>query len=1009
MAPRFRIALYIGSLPGALVVPWIVFAPLEAASFIRGDANQDGKVDISDPKFTLNFLFLGGSGPPCPGAADANDDEIVDISDPIATLELLFLGSRSLPPPFPSAGPDPTRGLGCGSEPPQSLVCRPDGPAVVLTWAVPQDYDGIEVLRDGDLAAALPGDAAAYTDHPRAGGTHDYAVRGVEGSAATDEATCRVAGLPTNRPPTLILTAPAQGTVVEADSVQVRGRVTDDNEVVRIVAAGADATPQGPPPVPYEFTATRGLLPGPNLLRVQAVDDFGRSTFKDVAVGRPPLIPVGGKSMGVALDLSGTTGYDEVEKIVRPFLNQVPALLNQAVAGVELYRGSVLGVDIRVTGNRAEVPGAIGFDLFPSSAGGGRVGLAATFERILLFADGRSDFGFLGTDNWAATFTANNVTIRTTFAFNPLPGGAGLDIVTDGFTVEIGSSSTSVSGFLDPFGIFDGLVNFLAGLFQDEIESQVKAAVQGAAEQQLVPILEDAFSNLKLNLDLADVSLDTTFHDVLESGAGLSLLFDSVWLGAVKDPTFPPFPGSSARLAPYPTFPLAVPVGHAVDATISLSSDTLNQALFELTASGLLSTSLGLADVEAPLPLLLGTLATVLDERLLDLPGVSETNPLGLRVAAELPAEIRLGEGALGRAIVGQGAIWRYFKGTAEPPAGWNGLGFDDSSWERGPSGFGYSSDPGELRSVRTELPDMPGGFTTLYARVAFRVGSPAALTGLLLHVEHDDGFVAYLNGQEVARANATGAPPAFSAVADGTVEPTQLDIDLTPRRALLRAGDNVLAVQGLNAASASSDFVLVPELLEPVAPPAGTLGRVPAVIDVRDLVLTFVADTKGDGVGTSDADGQADEVDLFAYRLDFSLQAALLLTDGGGSMPPAIGFQMLAEDGPDADAFPDAIVGGAQGLRIAVAREAIDMRTTTLIEFAQLVLAILGPSLGEALTGFELPSFPIPELSFDLDSNGVPDVRLDVVNATLAVVDTTGDRRADWVCILSNLRAAAP
>jgi hypothetical protein len=859
--------------------------------------------------------------------------------------------------------------------------------------------------------ASLPGDATSHVDRPPAGGTHDYGVRGVTGQQATAEATCRVTGLPANRPPTLTILAPPNGSVIAAEAVAVRARVADDNEVARVVVAGEDVTPAGPPPVPYEATASVPLPPGPGLIRVEAVDDFGRAVFQQVAVGREPLIRAGGSSQGVALALSAT-GYDEVERLVRPFLDQVPALLDQALAGVELYNGSLLGVGIRVTGDRAEVSGATGFDLFPSADGGGRVGLAVSFEQIRLHSNGRSDFGFLGTDNWTAVFEARQVRIETRFVFNPLPGGA-LDIVTDGFVVTLGSSSTSVSGFLDPLGIFDGIVNALAGVFRQDIESAVKSAVEDAAQEELVPILEDAFGNLKLDLELGGLALATTFRDVRESAAGLSLLFDATWTGAARDPAFPQFPGSSARLAPYPTFPLAVPAGHAVDATISLAADTLNQALLELTASGLLNTSLALDDVEAPLPLTLGTVAAILDERLLDLPGVSAGDALGIRIAAEMPAELRLGAGVVGRAIVGQGAVWRYFRGTAEPPAGWAGLAFDDDGWERGPSGFGYSSDASELRSVRTRLDDMRDAYTSVYARAVFQVPSPAALTGLLLHVEYDDAFVAYLNGTEVARAGVDGAPPPFSAVAAAAVEPTEIDIDLGARRGLLRAGENVLAIHGVNAGSGSSDFVLVPELVEPSPLPAGALGRLPIVIDLREVVVTFVADTAGDGVGVGDAGGPADDVDLFAYSLAFSLQSALLLLNvpppGGGPALPSIAFAIAAEDGPDADVFPDALVGGAAGIGIGVAREAIDLRTTTLIEFAELLLAVLAPSLGEALTGFELPAFPIPELAFDLDGDGARDVRLDVARATLAPVDTTGDGKPDWVCILSDLRAAPP
>ncbi len=90
--------------------------PDVSAFFLRGDANADGAVDISDPRFTLNYLFVSGEAPNCLDAADANDDGGVDISDPIMTLQALFVDDTELPEPFPSLGKDPT--------PDDPLVCR---------------------------------------------------------------------------------------------------------------------------------------------------------------------------------------------------------------------------------------------------------------------------------------------------------------------------------------------------------------------------------------------------------------------------------------------------------------------------------------------------------------------------------------------------------------------------------------------------------------------------------------------------------------------------------------------------------------------------------------------------------------------------------------------------------------------------------------------------------------------------------------------------------------------
>jgi len=84
--------------------------------FIRGDANGDGVLDISDPTLTLGYLFLGGRRPSCYDAADANDDGRLDNSDPVATLYALFIDERQLPAPSGTDGEDPTLdGMTCST------------------------------------------------------------------------------------------------------------------------------------------------------------------------------------------------------------------------------------------------------------------------------------------------------------------------------------------------------------------------------------------------------------------------------------------------------------------------------------------------------------------------------------------------------------------------------------------------------------------------------------------------------------------------------------------------------------------------------------------------------------------------------------------------------------------------------------------------------------------------------------------------------------------------------
>lgn len=89
--------------------------------FHRGDPSGDGMIDVSDPIFVFDFLFLGGRSSTCAESADANDDATIDISDGVFLLGFLFLGARDPPPPGPvkqpcgrdPAAPGSARDLGC--------------------------------------------------------------------------------------------------------------------------------------------------------------------------------------------------------------------------------------------------------------------------------------------------------------------------------------------------------------------------------------------------------------------------------------------------------------------------------------------------------------------------------------------------------------------------------------------------------------------------------------------------------------------------------------------------------------------------------------------------------------------------------------------------------------------------------------------------------------------------------------------------------------------------------
>ena len=138
----------------------------------------------------------------------------------------------------------------------------------------------------------------------------------------------------------------------------------------------------------------------------------------------------------------------------------------------------------------------------------------------------------------------------------------------------------------------------------------------------------------------------------------------------------------------------------------------------------------------------------------------------------------------------------------------WSSVDFDDSSFTIGQAGFGYGDD--DDRTV------LPAGTTAVLARYEFTLENDPESNSLVLDVDYDDGFVAYLNGVRIATRNfdvRQGAPN-LNSIASGTHDAGIPErIDVSAHAGLLRQGKNVLAVAGLNSSPKSSDLSLNPAL----------------------------------------------------------------------------------------------------------------------------------------------------------------------------------------------------
>jgi hypothetical protein len=85
------------------------FHYVAGTSFVRGDSNGDGELDLSDAIGILGDLFLGSPAIAlCRDSLDADDSGELDITDAIKVLNHLFLGASPPSAPYPDPGLDPS-------------------------------------------------------------------------------------------------------------------------------------------------------------------------------------------------------------------------------------------------------------------------------------------------------------------------------------------------------------------------------------------------------------------------------------------------------------------------------------------------------------------------------------------------------------------------------------------------------------------------------------------------------------------------------------------------------------------------------------------------------------------------------------------------------------------------------------------------------------------------------------------------------------------------------------
>ncbi|MCP4261373.1 MAG: hypothetical protein GY774_28310, partial [Planctomycetes bacterium] len=173
--------------------------------------------------------------------------------------------------------------------------------------------------------------------------------------------------------------------------------------------------------------------------------------------------------------------------------------------------------------------------------------------------------------------------------------------------------------------------------------------------------------------------------------------------------------------------------------------------------------------------------------------------------------------------LIAENATKRVLVPTNNIGSNWRGEGiFNDSAWRfstASPGGVGYERSSGYQDIITLDLEEqMYGKNTSCYIRIPFVVNSDSAKFNFMtLKMRYDDGFVAYINGIEVARGNFTGTPTWNSSANSSRSDSLAVNfenIDISTYLHTLQPDNNILAIQGLNTSTTSSDFLISAELV---------------------------------------------------------------------------------------------------------------------------------------------------------------------------------------------------
>lgn len=173
-----------------------------------------------------------------------------------------------------------------------------------------------------------------------------------------------------------------------------------------------------------------------------------------------------------------------------------------------------------------------------------------------------------------------------------------------------------------------------------------------------------------------------------------------------------------------------------------------------------------------------------------------------------------LGQDSSTSHLIAEGESAKAFIGTSEPASTWNTSSFTDTGWLSGSTGVGFEQSGSIYTSmINLDVSAMFRSTESVYIRVPFTVTDPGAFPLLTLRMKYDDGFVAYINGTQVASVNVPESPTCQSQASGAHTGTAYEDFTLGNPSSYLQTGQNVLAIHAMDYPSGDPDLFIMPVL----------------------------------------------------------------------------------------------------------------------------------------------------------------------------------------------------